>query len=276
MAAAESRFHQLRRAGKLLEVLMNDALILLPGSAVAAIGTQNLNGCTAIVVLGRAIILGHIAPLPPVPEGSSAKRAVRPDEGDAHFHKLMDKIRDLYTGHRSHFPDQTTAWGIFGLLDGRTMREKEAIAIQRFGAMGLPHKHIYYEVQKASLRTNPAAGQAFGILSEASSWLYVEDKPIKRTDFSVPKTVTPASAASSSVEQRALPTSTAIPSTSSNVQTQPGFWAWSSRTQQWAFVAHGKGQRPKEEWPEARGRSMVFCTDDQKWRQFDFDTGKWV
>ncbi len=255
---------------------MNDALILLPGSGGAAIGTQNLNGCTAIVVLGRAIILGHVAPLPPVPEGSSGKRVVRPDEGDNHFHNLMDKIRDLYTRHQSHFPDQTTAWGIFGLLDGRTMREKEAIAIQRFGAMGLPHKHIYYEVQQASLRANPAAGQAFGLLSEGSSWLYIEDKPIKKTDFSTPPTATPSSAASSSVEQSVRPTSTAIPSSSSNVQKQPRFWAWSGRAKQWTFVVQGEGQRPEEEWPEARGRSMVYCTDDQKWRSFNFDTGNWV
>ncbi|KAK3678649.1 hypothetical protein LTR37_021472 [Vermiconidia calcicola] len=180
----------------------------------------------------------------------------------------MDKICDLYTGHKSHFPAQTTAWGIFGLLDGRTMRDKETIAVRRFGAMGLPHQHIYYEVQPASLRANLAAGQAFGVISEGSSWLYVEGKMIQKTDFSTPTTATPTSAASSSVEQSVRPESTAAPSSSSKVQTQSAFWAWSGQAKQWAFVVQGQGQRPKEEWPKAR--------DDKKWRLFDLDTNKWA
>jgi hypothetical protein len=45
-----------------IDVGMNDLGILLPGSEKKAIGTRNLNGCTAVVILGDALLVAHISP----------------------------------------------------------------------------------------------------------------------------------------------------------------------------------------------------------------------
>jgi hypothetical protein len=86
---------------------MNDLGILLPGSGKTAIGTQDLNGCTAIVILGDAILVAHISPpTDPWPAGQD------------HLERHMSGITNFLTRHRNYFPEHTTTWGFFGAIDG--------------------------------------------------------------------------------------------------------------------------------------------------------------
>ena len=73
---ATNRYEQLKGIGQILEVPMDRADFLLPGR-ITAIGTRDLNGCSGVAILGQAIILAHIAPLPPHPEGASPARQIK-------------------------------------------------------------------------------------------------------------------------------------------------------------------------------------------------------
>ncbi|KAK5674002.1 hypothetical protein LTS10_013240 [Elasticomyces elasticus] len=155
---------------------MDEAKILLPGG-LAAIGTRDLNACSGIAILGRAMIMAHIAPLPPHDLGASQQREIEPGEGEAHFESLLLEVQTLYNTHISHFPNRTTTWAIFGTFEGEiAMPEKLEIARQRFHAMGLPMRSALYTIGKASERTNPAAGTVLGVLQHGITYLYVENQ----------------------------------------------------------------------------------------------------
>ncbi|KAK1050694.1 hypothetical protein LTR74_016975 [Friedmanniomyces endolithicus] len=173
---ATNRYVQLKNAGQLMEVEMETAKILLPGGAIA-IGTKDLNACSGIAILGEAIILAHIAPLPPHPLGTSQQRLIVQGEGEAHFETVMNMVQELYNTHKSRFPSQSTSWAIFGRFEGKiAMPEKLAIAKRRFQIMGLPMKFAQYDIAKASERTNPAVGTVIGVLQNRKTYLYVEDQ----------------------------------------------------------------------------------------------------
>ncbi len=52
-----SLFRKLREAEQLVTVGVEDVQVSSPGSNKRAIGTQGLNGCTCVVMLGTAILL---------------------------------------------------------------------------------------------------------------------------------------------------------------------------------------------------------------------------
>ncbi|KAK1082678.1 hypothetical protein LTR48_006828 [Friedmanniomyces endolithicus] len=217
-SSAPTKFTALSTAGKLLEVNMNDVGILLPQDRVrTSIGTQRLNGCTAIVVLGQAIIIAHIAPLPP---GSSTTRPPSVTAGDRHFNQMMDDVQTLLMINRAYFPPRTTAWGIFGKFEGSSMKEKEDITTQRFAALGLTSRHIYYNVQLAQTRTKAAAGEVAVVRNDQVAALYVEDEVKMTVDFTKGVTQAPAVASSSA--------SGGTSSTASSAAGNDEYWAYST------------------------------------------------
>nr|POF16683.1 hypothetical protein CFP56_71324 [Quercus suber] len=188
------RFTQLERQGLIREVQMNDVQVQLPDGVI---GTQNLNGCTAIAVLGRAIILAHIVPLPPHPLGASPNRKVEAGEGDDHFTRCLDAVRRLYDHNRELFPSRTTAWGIFGRYRGVVgMPEKLQIATQQFHKMGLPSRPAFYDVQPSDSPRRPGAGTVIGVAKDGMTYLYVEDEIKHSVNFNVAVNATPASVTS--------------------------------------------------------------------------------
>lgn len=272
-ASRTNRFRQLQQAGQLLEVKMDTAAILLPGN-LNSIGTQNLNGCTGIAVLGQALILAHIAPLPPHPLGTSSNRVIGADEGDKHFERLVDEVKSLFESNKRLFPARTTAWGIFGRFRGDVaMPEKVKIAEQRFSKLGLPLKPAFYDVQIASLRADPAAGTVIGLIREGKSYLFVEDKLLHTVDFSIETAAPPrASESSSSSVVRATLSTTTTASPTSNVQ---GVWVYTSRQQRWGFQMLDGTQIPQPEWPAAAGTQRVYLSEEQVWSMYNFSTRTW-
>jgi len=105
-----SLFRRLREAEQLLEVGVDDVQLLSPGSNKRAIGTQGLNGCTCVVMLGTAILLAHIAPLPgSYEQWRSTDRDVRQASYDHH----EDSLQNVARKNAHEFPTSSTAWGIF-------------------------------------------------------------------------------------------------------------------------------------------------------------------
>lgn len=265
----KNRFQQLQDIGQLVEVKMDSAAILLPGKPIA-IGTQNLNGYTGIAVLGRAIILAHIAPLPPHLLGASSSREIHPDEGDKHFERLVDAVQTLHKNNSSLFPAQTSVWGNFGRFrDEVAMPDKVEIAKQRFSKLGLPMKPAFYDVQAASLHAS-SAGTVVGFIKDGKTHLLVEDKPVHAIDFSVETRVPALASASSS--RRANPATTTV--TRQRPDTH-GTWLYSSQQRRWAFQLQDGTRPPHQQWPAASGKQRVWLVEKRNWRLYDFSTKSW-
>lgn len=270
---ASSRYEQLKRAGKLLEVEMDKADILLPDGPVA-IGTKNLNSCSGLVILGEsAIILAHIAPLPPHPQGASPQRIVRPDEGENHFRGILNDVQGLYNNHKSRFPSQATSWAIFGKFEGAVaMPEKLEIARQTFYSWGLPMKCALYNIEKASNRTNPAAGTVIGVMQDRKTYLYVEDKLQDSINFNQEAPTTSAASSSSNP----LTVTPASGSTDQTYQRPQGFWAFSTQTVQFYYLTRENRPIPQAQWPPITGRQRVIIIETRKQAGYDFDAKQWV
>ncbi|KAK5722192.1 hypothetical protein LTS12_027574, partial [Elasticomyces elasticus] len=254
---AMNRVVQLKNAGQLLEVEMDEAKILLPGGGLAAIGTRDLNACSGIAILGRAMILAHIAPLPPHDLGASQQREIEPGEGEAHFESLLLEVQTLYNTHISHFPNRTTTWAIFGTFEGEiAMPGKLEIARQRFHAMGLPMRSALYTIGKASERTNPAAGTVLGVLQSGITYLYVEDQLKDSINFNDQPT-------SNTVGGSAATTPAA------------GAWVYSSQRRQLLYQTAEGQPVPQSQWPQRAGTHRVFHLENRKWNNFNFDTNQW-
>jgi len=90
----ESQFDQLAKKNDILEVGMDQVDILSPGQR-SAIGTQNLNACICLTIVGKAIILSHIGPLLPHRQGASSARPVGKTEGKDHPRDLVSRMECL-------------------------------------------------------------------------------------------------------------------------------------------------------------------------------------
>lgn len=153
-------YHRFSR-GKFIEVGMNDLGILLPGSGKTAIGTRDLNGCTAIVILGDAILVAHISP----PEDLGPA-------GQDHLERHLSGITNLFTRHRNYFPEHTTTWGFFGAFDGKNptsgVVETVTTHLSRDGLLVQP---IIYKVARAGTR-GLAAGELIAVIRSNAIELY--------------------------------------------------------------------------------------------------------
>ncbi|KAI5357856.1 hypothetical protein Slin15195_G037280 [Septoria linicola] len=162
-----SPFDRLKGTPSLISVRMNEEDILLPNSRKAAIGTENLNGCTAIVVFGNAIILSHISPSDP-PRNDSRN----------HHVQALGKIDQLLDEHPGMFPPATTVWGIYGTIDGEAMEHVVAQVDLHFSRRGFGVAKDYYEVAEPTIRQTPAAGQLLVHVNTEGTRVYLENRRI--------------------------------------------------------------------------------------------------
>ena len=92
-----SRFHLVEEANRVVEVRMNDVRFISFRDGIRAIGTQNLNGCTAVGPFSPAgAIMTHI---PPNPD---------PGLAIANLRRLMGQFISLYHQHLAQFPNAAT------------------------------------------------------------------------------------------------------------------------------------------------------------------------
>jgi hypothetical protein len=161
--ATSSLYTHYENVGRLLKVHVDDVNILLP-TTTGAIGTKGLNGCTCVVILGTAIIMAHISPLPgKYSQLVKAKKTNIPQLGRDHHDRLMARVKQLYETHRQHFPPNTTAWGIFSLGSDGLIKSAEKQIRTSFAAMGHEMKiETYREMNPA--RVSPPKGEVVGCM----------------------------------------------------------------------------------------------------------------
>ena len=143
--SGSSLYSHLRNNRRLLEVGQDDVQLLLPGSSVQGIGTRGLDGCNCVVIIGRAVIMAHITPLP----GSTQQRArdsldVREQVRVAHHERFLQAVTRLVEGNASHFP---TSWGIFSYGPGSSAPAHAIMAqVQaHLAGMGFPMRPAFYQ-----------------------------------------------------------------------------------------------------------------------------------
>lgn len=188
---AETPFNRLKGDARFINVDMNAEAILLPDSGQSAIGTENLNGCSSIVVLGTGIILSHVAPSQPGVATS-----------EVHYEKALARIDALIEKHRDLFPRATTVWGIFGKLQGEAMQHIVQQVNDHFTKKRITTQQAFYEVAEPSARKTPGAGQIVVNVGETGTSVFLENRlleikgqprrktaPVASTSHTLPSTV---------------------------------------------------------------------------------------
>ena len=171
----------------MLEVKMDEVKILYPDDNRKAIGTRNLNGCSCLVVMGRAyndgIVMAHIGPftLPGGGGGSSSAGSSKEDavsRGDKHFMKLFRQVANaILQSQKCKQFLAPIAWGIFGRFDDEVplahLRER---AKRAFKDLGIKATYSTYEVLLPGATRLPEKGTVFAVRNESHGpELYVED-----------------------------------------------------------------------------------------------------
>ncbi|KAK2763315.1 hypothetical protein FQN54_009951 [Arachnomyces sp. PD_36] len=156
--------------GQVLEVKMNkiDFVSFSPTSPVKAIGTRNLNGCTAVLVVSKlGALLGHISPLP--------YPTTNPAAGENHMREKMTELWHLlFTVHNKSFPDPKKAGVVSATLLGSVgLPAQKKLAEDIFKENDVPVNTFLYDAQNSANMS--AKGTVFIDGRQPSPIVYVED-----------------------------------------------------------------------------------------------------
>jgi hypothetical protein len=171
---ATSRFHSALASGQAYEVGMNRVRFLqFTLNNIRAIGTQNLNGCTAVAIVSPfAAILAHI---PPMPYPTSD-----PNVGMANLQTQMAAVFTLYGQNRTLFPTGTTSLVVGATIEGEIALDHQiAYVRQTLTQRQLTHHFAVYPVTMGGHGT-PAQGTVFidARQGQGTPQVYVEDQRI--------------------------------------------------------------------------------------------------
>ncbi|KAK0272327.1 hypothetical protein LTR35_012910 [Friedmanniomyces endolithicus] len=172
--SALSAFQTCLQGGILLEVAADDMNVLTSSShGKHAIGTQALNGCTCVVILGEtAILLAHIQPYDGTFE-QDTRRDIPKESHDHHEHALA-AIAQAVRQHSDRFLAASTAWGIFACCKEDGFVQSIFRQVQsHLQAMGYNMRPVLYD-EKPFLEIVPPKGEViayFNSSDEAELWL---------------------------------------------------------------------------------------------------------
>lgn len=170
---ATSMWAQYTQREILKEVAANAIGLLDPSqNGEHAIGTQNLNGCCALVVMDKAVILAHIAPRAPGRIGES-------QSGLPWFEQMARQVILEVQKRPLLFSASTASWGVYA-VDQRIgevpLDHFKASAEVMFRTANITMRSTYYQVNSANptLRS-PPAGTLIVTLHRPPR-LYLEDQ----------------------------------------------------------------------------------------------------
>ena len=168
-----SLFHTLREAGQLLEVGMNDVNLLLPGSGHMSIGTRGLNGCTCVVILGEAIILAYVSPLPGNIQQLTRSTQNLTQLSSEHHQRFLQAVTNLVRQNARWFPTSTTAWGVFACNEEGGLQSVFTQFRSHLATMGYEIRPAFYRNIDSRLVRSPK-GELVGLRRAGVSELYLE------------------------------------------------------------------------------------------------------
>lgn len=203
--------------------------------------------------------MAHISPIPgSAADWVKASAEARQSASDSHHNRYLQNIASLARKSSHLFPPSTTAWGIFGINQEQGFLTRVADQIQKYlnTTMGFGWQQAFYREIDSTVAKSPK-GELVAVRAPNGVGLYLERTQLWPRQQQTTPIISTASARSSS-------------------DRQGSYWAWSREHQRWAFIVQGQGQRPANEWPQVRGTTHVFCTDNQTWKLYDFDTKTWI
>jgi hypothetical protein len=167
---------------------MDEVKVLLPGDEYHSIGTQNLNGCTGLVVLGRGpkrgIVMGHFAPTA-IPEqgGSSSGESARESKtrgitrGNKHFMDQFRKVALKVSQHPEHFEMSISCCILASFENEIPLGDLEKLAGDALSSLKIPLKTYTYNVLMPGALRKPGKGTVVAVRNDSqNSELWVEDK----------------------------------------------------------------------------------------------------
>jgi hypothetical protein len=112
---SDGLFFQALQRGEAHEVAMDEVrFIAFTEQSLRCIGTRNLNGCTAVMVVSQyGAILSHIPPRP------VTTRHDIPEAGDQHCAEKMNEMVAAYHENRRYFPADEPSWVVSALWEDK-------------------------------------------------------------------------------------------------------------------------------------------------------------
>ncbi|KAL9103919.1 MAG: hypothetical protein Q9163_001067 [Psora crenata] len=171
--AARSKLDEARIQNELQVVKMDEVGYPRFRPGKSCLGTEDLNSCTAVIVVSKAAaILAHIPPRPPSP---SSDRAT----GDDHAKTKMNELSVLLRQHLSDFKEGPGGVIVYAVYEGEVaLKDQKTIIEAQFAAWKLPSKTATYQV--LGRKENRTVGKGT-VLIDARKGLpivWVEDKHV--------------------------------------------------------------------------------------------------
>lgn len=210
-----SLFRTLDEAKQLVKVAVDDAQVLVPASGKRAIGTHGLNGCTCIVVMGHAILLAHISPLPGTFQQWQSAQEDVDKAGRTHLANGLEQVGKLIRQQGDRFPTTSTVFGIFSLGKRGPMTFVISQSQTFFNSMGFDMRRSFYR-EIESETWSPPKGEVVAFYNRnGDTELYQE--ATKLWPQQAPKSSSATSQAASASSQSVPPsTSTSTTQTTSS------------------------------------------------------------
>lgn len=156
-----------------IEVAMDDVQFLYFGNrGLTSIGTANLNGCSAIMIV--SIYGAIIAHIPPRPNCQSQD----PEAGDRHVRTKMQEVTTLYNKVKRYFPAGGSSCVVCATFQGEVaLPDQQRIIQECLDGLGFANSHVTY---KAGARRAAFSGQGTVFVDGRGQvpMVYVEDTNI--------------------------------------------------------------------------------------------------
>lgn len=181
-------FNDLLERQALLEVGMDEVKVLLPNDEHASIGTQNLNGCTCFVVLGRGpkrgIVMAHAGPtvLPEQVGSSSGESAKEAKErgitrGNKHFMDFFRRVALEVTKYPEYFELPVSCCILASFENEIPLGDLEKLAQAALRSLKIPLKTYTYDVLMPGVFRKPGKGTVVAVRNNSEeSEVWVEDE----------------------------------------------------------------------------------------------------
>ncbi|OJJ51380.1 hypothetical protein ASPZODRAFT_127452 [Penicilliopsis zonata CBS 506.65] len=167
-----TRFYAALQARQMYEVQMNQVHFILFASNIRAIGTRNLNGCTAVAIVSPfAAILAHIPPLP--------YPTTDPYVGLDNVQAKMGEVAFLYQQNRRFFPSDQSSLVVGAIFGGAVALSDHLTCIRGLVEQnGLTAELALYEVNGGG-HLDAAKGTVFIDARHGSPSVYIEDQQVQ-------------------------------------------------------------------------------------------------
>lgn len=270
---ALSLLQRLRDASQVVLVPMDGCAFHVCDGRQPYCGTENLNGCFAVVIVSKAtkaVLLAHIAPRPGMQNSND------PAAGTRHATQKMTELVSQYHQHREDFPSGSVSWTVFAQYDGEiALSDHLEIIRQQLSNLNIVQNENSYNAAPASSGQAMGKGEVFVGFAQGTFVAYVEDARVQlREPAEQPRVATAGSRRSAAVpvpgpsdpSRRVVATTSAAPAVMADMGTWTGWMVVENR----GYVRYDRGSPVTAQTTPPNGE-WVWSLDNGRW----VCRGKW-